>query len=53
MRKKNTFGDYFFIFIMLLILILLLAHLGDKDTEKLDKFQDLTWNYIIKPFKEI
>ena len=53
MRKNNTFGDYFFIFIMLTILILILAHLGDKETEKLQKFQDLTWDYIIKPFKTI
>ena len=53
MRKKSTFGDYFFIFIMLTILILILSHLGDKETEKLQKFQDLTWDYIIKPFRSI
>lgn len=51
MKKNNTFGDYFLIFIMLTIMILLIAHLGDEKTKKLEKFQDLNWDYIIKPFK--
>ena len=53
MRKNNTFGDYFFMFIMLAVLVLILAHLRDKDTEKLVNFQSLTWEYILKPFKTI
>lgn len=53
MRKNNTFGDYFFIFIMLAIMVLILIHLSDEKTKKLEKFQDLTWEYITKPFKTI